>query len=362
VYLGIGAVVGALMASPVNGTVLILFVWMVDLALGPVLGNQDAVATRILPTHFVSLWMTGHPSGHAGEPGDLGWALAWTLGAAAVAFAVVTATTRVARAHRRRRPGGILDQLGAALVAGLRDWRRNTVLWLLLAAVPAVFVLLARFTTPEGTVSIPVSGDGHSLIGVTSFPKLHPALMAPAAVAGLAALAGMFVILDSRTGDRRLALAGLRPGALLAVRLTLVALAAAAATGVSLAFTAAVSDVRGWLVFAAGNALIAATYGLIGVIIGPLFGRVAGVFIAFLAPVLDILFVQSPMLRPTPPSWAHFLPAYGAERVLVDGAVTSVFNQSGSLLLALVWVAGLMAVAALVFRRTMRTAGPPRRA
>jgi hypothetical protein len=68
------------------------------------------------------------------------------------------------------------------------------------------------------------------------------------------------------------------------------------------------------------------------------------------------------MLRPTPPSWAHFLPAYGAERVLVDGAVTSVFNQSGSLVLALAWVAGLIAVAALVFRRTMRTAGPPRRA
>jgi energy-coupling factor transporter ATP-binding protein EcfA2 len=360
VYLGIGAVVGALMANPVNGTVLIMFVWMVDLALGPVLGAPDAVATRVLPTHFVSLWMTGHPSGHAGEPGDLGWALAWTLGAAALAFVVVSTTTHVARPHRLRRPGGTPDQLGAALAAGLRDWGRNRVLWVLLAAVPAVFIVLARFTTPEGTVSLPVSGDGRSLIGVADFPKLHPALMAPVAVAGLAALAGMFVILDSRTADRRLALAGQRLGTLLAARLALVALAAATATAVALVFTAMVSDVRQWLVFAAAIALMAATYGLIGVVIGLLFGRVAGVFIAFVAPTLDILLVQTPMLRPTPPTWAHFLPAYPAERVLVDGAVTSVFNQTGSLLLALAWLAALTVVAALLFRHTMRTAGPVR--
>jgi hypothetical protein len=87
---------------------------------------------------------------------------------------------------------------------------------------------------------------------------------------------------------------------------------------------------------------------------------VAGVFVAFVAPVLDILFAQSPMLRPTPPSWAHFLPGYGATRVLVDGTLTSVFNQSGPLLLALAWVAALALVAGLVFRHSMRVAGPRR--
>jgi len=252
------------------------------------------------------------------------------------------------------------DQLRAAIRAGLTDWGRNRVLWVLLGAVPAVFILLTRFTTPEKTISIPLSGDGRSLVGVADFTRLHPALMAPAAVAGLAALAGMFVILDSRTADRRLALAGQRLGTLLAARLALVALAAATATVVSLVFTAAVSDVRQWLVYAAGIALVAATYGLIGVVLGPLFGRVAGVFVAFLVPVLDILFAQSPMLRPTPAGWAHLLPGYGANRVLVDGALTPVFNQSGSLLLALAWVAALTVVAALVFRHSMRTAGPHR--
>jgi len=67
---------------------------------------------------------------------------------------------------------------------------------------------------------------------------IHPAFMAPMAIAALATLAGMFMILDSRAADQRLVLAGQRTGPLLAGRLTLIALAAAAATGGSLAVTA----------------------------------------------------------------------------------------------------------------------------
>ncbi len=80
-------------------------------------------------------------------------------------------------------------------------------------------------------------------------------------------------------------LAGQRPGPLLAARLSLIALAAAVATVVSLAVTATVSDVRQWGVYIVANVLVAATYALIGALLGPLLGRVAGVFIAFLIPL-----------------------------------------------------------------------------
>ena len=75
IYLAIGAVVGATVRNPVNGTVLILFIWIVDVFFGPTLSAADNVATRALPTHFVSLWMVDQPSQHGGRPGDLGWAL-----------------------------------------------------------------------------------------------------------------------------------------------------------------------------------------------------------------------------------------------------------------------------------------------
>ena len=104
---------------------------------------------------------------------------------------------------------------------------------------------------------------------------VHPALMAPTAITGLAVLAGIFIILDSRTADQRLVLAGERPGPLLASRLGLIALAALLATGVSLAVTAAVASIGQWGSFIAANVLLAVTYAMIGVILAPLFGRVA---------------------------------------------------------------------------------------
>src|SRR6266542_2019007 len=107
IYLGIGATVGALVRNPVNGTVLILFVWILDIFFGPSMGVGTKPWTRALPTHFVTLWMVQRPSGHGGRLGDLGIAGAWTLGALALAFTVVVATARISHHRRwwRARPG-----------------------------------------------------------------------------------------------------------------------------------------------------------------------------------------------------------------------------------------------------------------
>jgi len=102
IYLAIGAVVGVLVRNPVNGTVVILFIWIMDVFFGPGLGSPDRAATRWLPTHFVTLWMVDLPSRHGGRLGDLGWALVWTVGALSIAGVVLTPTTRVARRAPRR--------------------------------------------------------------------------------------------------------------------------------------------------------------------------------------------------------------------------------------------------------------------
>src|SRR6266540_3955227 len=101
IYLAVGAVTGALFRNPVNGTVLILFVWILDVFFGPTM-SPDKPATRLLPTHFLSLWMVDLPSHHGGRLGDLGWALAWTLAAAALGWAVIVSTSRVAHPPRGR--------------------------------------------------------------------------------------------------------------------------------------------------------------------------------------------------------------------------------------------------------------------
>ena len=232
-------------------------------------------------------------------------------------------------------------------------------LWVLVAAVPAVYVALARPTTPHKYMPIALREHGQLVTQRFWFPQIHPGIMTPIAIATIATLAGMFIILDARATDRRLVLAGFRAGTLLATRLTEITLAAALATAASVAIAAALFHPRQWAVYAAANILTALTYALIGVILGPLFGRVAGVFIAFLIPFLDLAIAQDPMLYTQPPAWVHFLPGYGPMQVLLNGALAGTFDETRSLLIALAWLAGLLFAAALVFRRTMRTARTP---
>jgi len=358
IYLAIGALVGALVASPVNGTVVIFLVWITDVMFGPVFGSPTRPAGRVFPTHFLTMWMTDLPSHHAGRVGDLGWALAWTLGAAVTTWAVMTRVTRTARTPRRARPGSAGDQLRAAIRAGLTDWGRNRVLWVLLAAVPAVFIVVATALAPGSRIRLTLEENGRQVIKMVNLAfsaGVHPAFMAPIAITSLAALAGMFIILDSRAADRRLVLAGERPGILLTGRLALIALAALLATAVSLAVTATVASIGQWGGYIAASVILALTYAMIGVILAPLFGRVAGVLIAFLVPFLDLGIAQDPMLRPAPPAWAHFLPGYGGFRVLTNAVLTPSFSQTGPLLIALAWLTGATAAAALLFRHNMQT-------
>ena len=355
IYVAIGALVGSVVRNPVNGSVIVLFVWIVDVFFGPAMGAADRIAIRGLPTHFVTLWMVDTPSGHSGRIGDLGWALTWSVAAVVAAWALAAARTRTA--HRARgpgHPGSILTQTAAASRAAWCDARRNPALWVLFVVVPVVFILGAYAVTPERPITLVLGEQGRRIAQTTSLVDLHGATMAPTAIASLAALVGLFTVLDSRDGDRRAALAGLRPGALLSARLGVLTLSALAATAVALATTALVFDAAAWPTYAAANILIAITYGLIGALLAPIFGRVGGVFIAFLLPFLDIGIVQNPMLKPEPTTWSKLLPGYGGSRVLLDGALTQSFDELVPLLMGLGWLTAIAVAVVLTYRRATR--------
>ena len=244
-----------------------------------------------------------------------------------------------------RRPGTRTDQFLAGARFGLRDYRRNPVLLVLLIIVPVIFILLSKAITPGQTATMIVPEDGRSTPHTFWLPNVHAGTMTPIAIASLATLTGLFVGLDARTGDHRLTLAGFKPAPLLLARMTVIATAVALTTTISIGVTATVFDARQWPLFIAANLLLALTYALLGVCIGPIFGRVSGVFIAFLIPFIDLGIGQSPMLRDQPPSWATAMPGYGAYRVLIDAGLTPTFDTAGPLLLALAWILTLAAVA-----------------
>ncbi|MDH6194277.1 hypothetical protein M2272_000898 [Mycobacterium frederiksbergense] len=346
IYLAIGALVAVAVTNPVNGAVVILLIWLIDVFVGPAGSGGDYIYTRWFPTHFVTLWMVETPSHHAGRLGDLGLALVWVAGALVAAGVVVAAGLRTAR--RPRRSAG---QLPTALRFGVLDVSRNRVLLTLLVIVPAAFVLLSRATTPPRPLVVAVNEHGVITNEPFWFPEIHAGAMAPIAIGALAALVGMFVVVDAAGGDHRLRLAGYRTTVMLTARLGVVAAGAIVITAATLAVTATVYDAKQWAGYAAANLLVAVIYALIGVIIGPLLGKIAGVFVAFLIPFLDLGIIQSPMLRPQPAAWAHFLPGYGVTRVLFDTGLTAHFDETGPLLAAFVWLAGLLAVAAIVLVR-----------
>ena len=360
IYVGIGAAVGSIVSNPVNGTVIVLFIWIFDVFFGPAMGAADRIATRGLPTHFVTLWMVDLPSGHGGRLGDLGVALTWTAAAIGAAWLLAARRTRVKQPRRRvTTPGRLTAQLAAAARAAWRDSRRNHVQWALFAVVPVVFILAAAAVTPNKPITVILREHGRRLARSFPMPAVHGATMAPIAIASLAALVGMFVLLDSRDGDRRAALAGLRTGALFSARLGVLAGIGLAATAVSLGTTALVFKPVNWPLYAAANLLLAFTYGLIGALLAPIFGRVGGVFIAFLLPFLDLGITQSPMLHRSPTTLATLLPGYGGSRVLLDGALTRGFDETVPLLIGLTWLAALACVVALTYRHATTPARPP---
>jgi hypothetical protein len=356
IYLALGAIVGASVPNAVNGTVLLMFVWILDVFFGPTLSGSTSPALRVLPTHFVSLWTVALPSGHGG-PDELVWSTLWVVGSVVTALVVVAATTgattRIGRVHHGHAhlPA---PQLRTGLRMAWHDWRRTPLLWVLLAVVPAVFIILSDLITPHGHTPVLLREAGRTFTAMLDPAHIHAGTMAPAAVASLGCLVGVFVVLDARAADRRLALAGQRLPALLTTRLVLVGAAAVVATVVSLAVTAIVFTPHNWGLYTLGMAVVAITYALVGVLIGPVFGRVSGVFMAFLIPFLDLGIGQSPMLQGEPSSWARWLPGYGGVRVLVDGALTSSFDEAGALALALGWVALLLVAVLVLLRRIAR--------
>lgn len=126
-------------------------------------------------------------------------------------------------------------------------------------------------------------------------------------------------------------------------------------TAVAVAISGAWYPPHQWVVFAAANLLIALTYAMLGVLIGPLTGRIGGLYLMLLLAFIDVGLGQNVMLPTGPPAWGAFLPARGASRVMIDGAFTEHFDQLRYLLLGLAWLVALTAVSAEVFRRRTAT-------
>ena len=406
IYLALGMLVGTVVRSEMNGALVITLLWVFDVFFGPALGPGSSMITRFFPLHFPTLVLIGQSSGHGGTLGDVGWALIWAIGLvslAAVRLRIVTrpaaraiarpdATTAIAQptpiprsdapadpastfdtrrpiaptsraALSTKRPG-TGDRLAAVIRAGMREHRRNRVLWALLVAVPAVFIGMAVMVTVDSPGPIELVERSRHLVAYLSERRIHAATMVPITAAFLAGITGLFVVTGSAGGDRRLVLAGFRTREVLAGRLAVIGAATMLTTLVAVAVSGTLYSPRQWVVFIGANLLIAVTYAMIGVLVGPITGRLGGLYLILMLAFIDVGLGQSVMFPDGPPAWGAYLPARGASQMMIDGAFTNSFDATLSMALGLAWLAALSAAAVAMFhfRAGAATVGAQHRA
>ena len=369
IYVAIGVLVGTFVRSDMNGALIVTLAWILDVFLGPGLGRDSSAITRAFPLHFPQLLLTNQATAHGGPVGDVVWSLLWALGLGAIAIHRLSRTTGAARPQRTTARGRTAASapiaglrrnssttradtpLRAATRAALRDYRRNRVLWALLIGVPAIFIGLAIAVTVDQPGPVDLVEGARRYTVMLSERRMHAATMVPVTAAFLAGLAGLFVATGTTNGDRRLVLAGLRAGQVLGARLAVIAVATAVTTAAAVGTSGAWYPPERWIVFTGGNLLIAMTYAMIGLVLGPLTGRLGGLYLVLLLAFIDVGLGQTVMLPGGPPRWGAFLPARGASRVLLDGAFTRGFDQAEGLLVGLAWLVAAATLAAFVFRR-----------
>ena len=231
-----------------------------------------------------------------------------------------------------------------------RDQRRRPLVLILLILLPA-YVITKSVAETLGTprrIGLP---DG---VWVTTTMKdLHGAGMGGVVIAFAAALLGVFVMQSALQGDRRLVVAGYRPGETVVARLLVLMAATALVVTVSALVTALNFTPASWAPLIAALVLLGLIYAALGALAGAVLDKLAATYLMLFLVMTDLGVVQSPMFRETPGSGAVLLPGYGPSRVMYDGAFSQSFHATGELLLSLGWLAALGVAVYVVLRRAV---------
>ena len=231
-----------------------------------------------------------------------------------------------------------------------RDQLRRPLVLILLVIVPAYIITRSIAETLATPRMIDLPGGVEV---TTTMRDLHGAGMGGLVVAFVVALVGVFVMQSALEGDRRLVLAGYRPGETVIARLLVLGSATALVVAVTAVVTALNFTAASWLPMIAALALIGMIYGAIGALAGAVLDKLAATYLILFLVMTDLGVVQSPMFHTEPGSLAWLLPGYGPSRLMYEGAFSRSFHAGGELALSLVWLAALSVAVYLVLRRAV---------
>lgn len=238
-----------------------------------------------------------------------------------------------------------------ATAMAFRDQRRRPLVLILLVIVPAFVITRSIAETLPTARQIGLPGGVEV---TTTMRDLHGAGMGGLAVAFVVGLVGVFIMQSALAGDRRLVLAGFRPGETVIARLLVLVLATVLVVAVAALVTAVNFTAASWPPLIAALALIGLIYGAIGALAGAVLDKLATTYLMLFLILTDVGIVQNPMFHTTPGRFAVLLPGYGPSRMMYEGAFSSTFHAGSEALLSLAWLAALAVCVYLVLRRAVR--------
>ena len=247
-----------------------------------------------------------------------------------------------------------LARTRVATAMAFRDQLRRPLVLILIVVIPAYVITksIAQTLATPRRIGLP---DG--VFVTTTMKELHGAGMGGVVVAFVAALLGVFVMQSALDGDRRLVIAGFRPGETVLARLLVLLSGTALVVGVAALVTALNFSAASWVPLLAALMLLGLIYAAIGALAGALLDRLAATYLMLFLVMTDLGVVQTPMFHVTPGRFAALLPGYGPSRVMYDGAFSQGFHAGSELLLSLGWTAVLAIAVGIVLRRTVGDTG-----
>lgn len=231
-----------------------------------------------------------------------------------------------------------------------RDQGRRPLVLILLVIVPAYVITRSIAETLPTPRQVGLPGG---VLVETTMKDLHGPEMAGISIAFVVALVGVFIMQSALAGDRRLVLAGYRPGETVLARLLVLLAATALVVGVSALVTALNFEAASWPRLIAALALIGLIYGALGALAGAVLDKLAATYLILFLVMTDLGVVQSPMFHTEPGSLAWLLPGYGPSRLMYEAAFSSTFHGGGELALSAAWLVALAVGVYLALRRAV---------
>lgn len=205
----------------------------------------------------------------------------------------------------------------------VRETGRNYVLIGLLIALPIAFITIAFAVTQDAQLPIELPIDGEYQIVMRGLPEVHGVAMTPLTSTILAGIVGLLLMQDAKIVDGRLVLAGYRGREVVLARFGTLGILVLLVTAVSVGVLAYDVMPEQPMLFILAMFAVTLIYGLVGMLLGIVSDRMAGLWTILILSMLDVGIFQSPLFPMGDNSWwVKLLPGHHPMEVIHDAGLT----------------------------------------